>query len=70
MVGHTSFFDTIILHFKQRHHRLPGGLEEKLKSYQQKVQKKRNSGKFPTALIGNTDETPVYFDIVLGKGID
>ena len=50
--------------------RLPAGLEGKMKSYLQKVQKERKDGRLPTALIGNVDETPVYFDLVPGKTID
>ena len=39
-------------------------------SYLQKLQKERKNGRFPTALIGNMDETPVYFNLVPGKIID
>ena len=41
-----------------------------MKSYLQKVQNERKSGRFPSALIGNMDETPMYFDLVPGKTID
>ena len=50
--------------------RLPAGLEGKMKLYLQKLQKERKNGRFPLALIGNMDETPVYFDLVPGKTID
>ena len=39
-------------------------------SYLQKLQRERKNGRFPNALIGNMDETPVYFDLVPGKTID
>lgn len=50
--------------------RLPAGLEGKMKAYLQKVHKERTDGRFLLALIGNMDETPVYFDLVPGKTID
>ena len=42
----------------------------KMKLYLQKLQKERKNGRFPPALIGNMDETPVYFDLVPGKTIN
>ena len=50
--------------------RLPAGLEGKMKAYLQKVQKERKRGRFLSALMGNMDETPVYFDLVPGKTIN
>ena len=50
--------------------RLPAGLEGRMISYLQKLQRERKNGRFPNALIGNMDETPVYFDHVPGKTID
>ena len=50
--------------------RLPAALEGKMKSYLQKVQKEQRSGRSCGALIGNMDETPIYFDLVPGKTID
>lgn len=39
--------------------RLPAGLEEKMKSFLLNVHMKRRDGRFPSALIGNMDETPI-----------
>ena len=44
--------------------RLPAGLKGKMKSFLQKVQKEWKSGRFLNRLIGNMDETPVYFNLV------
>ncbi len=49
--------------------RLPAGLEGKMKAYLHKVQSERKNGRFPSALIGNMDETPAYFDLVPGKTV-
>ena len=48
---------------------LPEGLENKIKVYLQKVQKERNNGRFPKALIGITSMDPavVRSDYVLSK---
>ena len=50
--------------------RLPTGLKGKMKLYLQKLQKEKKNGRFPLSLIGNMDETPVYFNLVSGKTID
>ena len=50
--------------------RLPAGLEDRMKSFLLNVHKERKNGRFPTALIGNMDEMPVYFDLVPNKTID
>ena len=39
--------------------KLPAGLEGKMTSHLQKLQKERKNGRFPTALIGNMDATPI-----------
>ena len=49
--------------------RLPAGLEGRMKSYLQKLQRERKNGRFPNALIGNMDEMSVYFNLVPGESV-
>lgn len=50
--------------------RLPAGLESKMTSYLQKVQKECRIGRFPNVLIGIVDEIPVYFDLILANTVE
>ena len=43
---------------------LPAQLEQKLCGFFTEVQKGKKSGRYPLALIGNMDETPMYYDLV------
>ena len=50
--------------------KLPGDLESKVESFRDKVRSIRNRTDIDYRLLGNMDETPVFFDIVPGRTID
>ncbi len=50
-------------------HKLPGDHEGKVASFEEKVRSIRSRTDIDYSLLGNMDETPVYFDIVPGKTI-
>ncbi len=50
--------------------KLPGDLEGKVASFGEKVRSIRSGTDIEYSLLGNMDETPVYFDIVPGKTIE
>ena len=49
--------------------KLPEQLEEKIKSFYMLCAKAVRIGKYPLGLIGNMDETPMWFDIVPQKSL-
>ena len=49
---------------------LPAQLEQKLCGFFTEVEKAKTSGRYPLALIGNMDETPMYFDLVPSRTIE
>ena len=67
--------------FKRRHNlvmqahtsmaqKLPGYLESKVESFRDKVHSIRNRTDIDYRLLGNMDETPVFFDIVPGRTVE
>ena len=50
--------------------RLPAQLEEKITQFYTKFQQVQQCASYPFYLIGNMDETPVYFDLVSNKVVD
>ena len=50
--------------------KLPAQLEQKLTNFFTEVEKAKISGRYPLALIGNMDETPMYFDLVPSRTIE
>ena len=50
--------------------KLPGDLESKVVSFRDKVRSIRSRTDINYDLLGNMDETPVFFDIVPGKTIE
>ena len=49
--------------------KLPAQLESKLRSFYNQCARVLRIGKYPLSLIGNMDETPMYFDMVPLKSI-
>ncbi len=50
--------------------KLPGDLEDKVSAFQEEVKTERQKHDFPKELIGNMDETPLYFDMVPSRTIE
>ena len=50
--------------------KLPGDLESKVQSFKDKVRSVWNRTDIDYRLLGNMDETPVFFDIVPGQAVD
>jgi len=50
--------------------KLPGDLESKVVSFRDQVHSIRSRTDIDYALLGNMDETPVFFDIVRGRIIE
>ena len=44
--------------------KLPKDLEAKIDTFYKDVQNLRENGKYSNELIGNMDETPLYFDMI------
>lgn len=47
--------------------KLPGDQEDKVASFHEEVKIKRQKHGFPNDLIGNMDETPMYFDMITSR---
>ena len=50
--------------------KLPEELEEKIESFQRFIIQKRMDYDYPLSLIGNMDETPVFFDLPSNRTVD
>ena len=50
--------------------KLPSDLEAKIKDFYTSVRNLRIKHKFPKELVGNMDETPMFFDLIPGCTID
>ena len=50
--------------------KLPGDLESKLSAFLDEVKTERQKYNFPKDLMGNMDETPLYFDMVPSRTIE
>ena len=50
--------------------KLPKDLESKIEAFYKKVQAQREQGKYTSEMIGNMDETPLYFDMIPIRTLD
>ena len=50
--------------------KLPSDLETKINKFHVDVKELRSQHNFPLNLVGNMDETPMYFDMVPGSTVE
>ena len=50
--------------------KLPKDLEAKIETFYKDVQNLRENGKYSNELIGNMDETPLYFDMIPSRSLE
>ena len=50
--------------------KLPKDLEAKIETFYRDVQTVRENGKYPKEMIGNMDETPLYFDMIPSQSLE
>ena len=50
--------------------KLPKDLEAKIEAFYRDAQTRRENGKYPKEMIGNMDETPLYFDMIPSRSLE
>ena len=50
--------------------KLPKDLEAKIETFYKDIQNLRENGKYSNELIGNMDETPLYFNMIPSRSLE